>query len=155
MRRRIIKERAMPDSEQDDAQSAMLGLSVALEKKAAAGHRLSPDEQVINDVVWIDVQCAPNGLDGWLCYTSNEQMRRTLDAVAAVGCPQIAKLLEAAMAVAAIDPAVDMSDDEREQRLDALGDADQDRLAELEDELFDATPQLMDRCRAFARSRGL
>ena len=96
----------------DDAYSAMLALSTQLAAKEAAGQRLSTDERIIADIVWIDVQVAPNGFDGWLCYTSNEAIQRTLDALDTVGCSRVAVLVKNALAVAGIDPA-NMSDDAR------------------------------------------
>jgi hypothetical protein len=89
----------MTDGEQEDAHNAMLRLATQLEEKEAAGQQLSADEQVIADIVWIDVQVAPNGFDGWLYCTSNARMRQTLSALATVGCARVAMLVKTAMAI--------------------------------------------------------
>jgi hypothetical protein len=144
----------MTDSEQEDAHSAMLHLATQLEEKEAAGQQLSADEQVIANIVWIDVQVAPNGFDGWLYCTSNERMRQTLDALATVGCARVAMLVKAAMAIGEVDPAK-MSDAQREAQLDTLSETARRRLGELDNEFYDAVEECMGCCRTFLNARGI
>jgi hypothetical protein len=126
----------------------MLALSTKLAAKEEAGKRLTADEQIIADIVWVDVQVAPNGFDGWLSYTSNEAIQRTLHALDTVGCGRVSVLVRKALAVAGIDP-VNMSDDAREAQLDSLDEADRSRLHQLDTEFYDAVGDCMERCRAF------
>ena len=136
----------------DDAYSAMLALSMQLAAKEAAEQRLSTDERIIADIVWIDVQVAPNGFDGWLCYTSNEAIQRTLHALDTVGCSRVAVLVKNALAVAGIDPA-NMSDDAREAQLQSLREAHRSRLHQPDNEFYDEVEDCMERCRAFVSAR--
>jgi hypothetical protein len=135
-----------------DAHDEMLDLSIEIEATKAAGKRLSADEQVVCDIVWIDVQVAPNGVEGWLYNTSNEGLRRTLEALAKIECPAVAVLLKQALKIARIDP-LKMSDKARQVTLDALSETDRNRLQELDDKLYDATGGLMERCRNFVMAR--
>jgi hypothetical protein len=134
---------------------ACYGVSAVLEEeKEAAGQQLSADEQVIANIVWIDVQVAPNGFDGWLYCTSNERMRQTLDALATVGCARVAMLVKAAMAIGEVDPAK-MSDAQREAQLDTLSETARRRLGELDNEFYDAVEECMGCCRTFLNARGI
>src|SRR5262245_57844954 len=147
-------ESAMTDSEQEDAHSAMLRLTTQLEEKEAAGQQLSEDEQVVADIVWIDVQVAPNGFDGWPYCTSNERIRQTLDALAMVGLRARCDAREGRHGHWGGDPAK-MSDAQREAQLDTLSETDRRRLGELDNEFYDAVKECMECCLAFLKARGI
>ena len=138
----------------DDAYSAMLDLGVALAEKRAAGASLTPTEQAIADVLWIDTQVSPNGFDGWLRYTTNARMLATLAALELVGCPGVKEMVIDALAVAQIDPAA-TTDAQREARVNALTDYDRDRLMDVSARFYDAAEACMAACQAFARARGM
>jgi hypothetical protein len=134
-----------------DAHDAMLCLSIELAAKEAAGQRLSAHEQIITDITWIDIQIAPNGFSGWLYYTSNERIKRTLAALDRIGCPRVAELVKKALVVAAIDP-LKRSNSDREARLDSLSEAGRRRLLELDHEFYDAVADCMERLHSFVNA---
>src|SRR5262249_47385355 len=109
------------DMKMGDAHDAMLRLATDLAAKEAAGQCLSAHEQIIADITWIDIQAAPNGLEGWLYYTSNDRIQRTLAALDRIGCAHVAGLVKKSLVVAAVDP-LKMSDRDREARLDSLSE---------------------------------
>ena len=108
-------------------------------------------EQIIADITWIDIQVAPNGFEGWLYYTSNECIQRTLAALDRIGCTRVAELVKKALVVAAID-LLKMSNSDREARLDSLSEADRRGLFELDHEFCDAVDDCMERLRSFVNA---
>lgn len=134
-----------------EALSAMLDLAIELLTKEATGQQLSPHERIIADITWLDTQIAPNGFQGWLCYTSCERMLRTLTALDTIGCCQVRVLVEKALLIAAIDPTT-MSDEDREARLELLSEADARRLFALDNDFYDAVEDCMERLRGFVRA---
>jgi hypothetical protein len=137
--------------EMGDAHDAMLCLSTELAEKKAAGQHLSAHEQIIADITWIDIQVAPNGFEGWLYYTSNECIQRTLAALDRIGCARVAELVKKALVVAAID-LLKMSNSDREARLDTLSETDRRGLFELDHEFYDAVDDCMERLRSFVNA---
>jgi hypothetical protein len=110
------------------AHNDMLDLAVRLAQREAAGFALSPPERALSDIMWIGCQVSPNGLDGWLAYTSCERMRSTLAALREVGAPDVADLLGEALTLAGVDPE-QMSDERRESQIDSLNEEDRGRLS--------------------------
>ena len=134
-----------------DAHGAMLDLAIELAKKQATGQRLSAHEQLVADVTWLDVQIAPNGFLGWLSYTSNARMLRTLAALDSIGCSRVLALVDKALLIAAIDPAT-ISDRDREARLDLVSAENARRLFRLDNDFYDAVEECIDRLQAFVRA---
>jgi hypothetical protein len=126
----------------------MLDLAVQLVTKEAAGRPLSQAEQALSDIMWIDIQVAPNGFDGWLYNSSSEQIRRTLEALETVGCSRVAEIVSEAIAVVGLDVHA-TSDNKRENRLGSISEADIDRFSKLDGEFYDAVEECMNICRAF------
>jgi hypothetical protein len=87
-----------------DAHSEMLDLAVRLAEREAAGQPLSPAQRCVADVMWLGTQVSPNGFEGWLAYTSCERMRRTLAALAELGCTAVADAVGRALALTDVDP---------------------------------------------------
>ena len=137
-----------------DAHSEMLELAVRLAGREAAGHRLSSPEQSVADILWIGTQVSPNGFDGWLAYTSCQRMERTLSALSATGCHEVAALARQALAVAGVEPSR-MTDAERLARVDGMTEDDRGKLAEVDRVFYEAYPRAMDRCRRYAEQNGL
>jgi hypothetical protein len=105
----------------------MLELAVRLAQRVASGHRLSPAEAAISNIMWIGTQVSPNGFDGWLAYTSCERIRDTLDAIAEVGCGEVAEVVRTALQVPGLEPQ-SMTDTERERLLAGMSEEDRGRL---------------------------
>ncbi|RJL21742.1 DMP19 family protein [Bailinhaonella thermotolerans] len=137
-----------------DPQTRILDLVVLLAEKEGAGGRLSPAERVVADIGWIDAMVAPNGFDGWLAYTSCEQMTRTLHALGLTGDDRLLALVREALDVAGIDPAA-MSDEERDDRLGDLPDDAHELLSPLDDRYYGVVGDTMARCLAFAEANGI
>jgi Domain of unknown function (DUF4375) len=138
--------------EMEDAYSAMCELSVLLAMKAATRAQLSPPEQVISDIMWLDTQVCANGFDGWLYNTSSERIVGTVDGLSIVGCPRIGEIVAGAFAVVRLDPRV-VRDSARETLLDSLSDEQRERLSEFDSQYYDAAEGSMTTCRAFVVSR--
>jgi|SRR5262245_9245753 len=134
-----------------DAHSAMLDLAIELATKEATGQHLSAREQLVADVTWLDVQIAPNGFLGWLSYTSNAGMLRTLAALDTIGCSRVLALVDKALRITAIDPAA-ISDADREARLDSVSEENARRLFRLDNDFYDAVEECMERLQSFVRA---
>lgn len=136
----------------EDAQSAMCELSVLLATKAATQANLSPPEQAINDIMWLDIQVNANGFDGWLYNTPSERIVRTVEALSVVGCPTLSEIVAGALAVVRLDPRV-THDHPREALLDALSDTQREALSRFDSKYYDVAEGCMATCKKFAISR--
>ena len=132
----------------------MLELAVAIAQRDASGRLLSVAERAVADVMWIGTQVSPNGFDGWLAYTTCERMRATLEALAEMGCLEVAESVKDALAVAGVDPAT-MTDRERERRLDALTEGDRGRLEAVDRKFHDVYVPSMVLCQRYALEHDL
>jgi len=134
-----------------DAQTAMCELSVSLAKKAARQQTLSPPEQAINDIMWLDTQICLNGFDGWLYYTKSERIVRTVDALSTVGCSRVADTVASTLSFVRFDPRV-ATDRAREALLDSLSDELRQGLSRFDSEYYDAAEDCMVAYRDFVVS---
>lgn len=134
-----------------DSQTRIIDLALRLERKAARGMNLSPEERVIVDVAWIDTMVSPDGFTGWLSATSSARITSTLAALDDVGASDVKGLVLEALAAVGIDPAT-TSDDQREQMVDDMTDAAREDLSRLDAGFYDASDLYMDRCWAFVES---
>lgn len=137
-----------------DAQTAVLDIAHALEVKAAHGVELSTAEHVLSDLAWIDTTVAPNGFLGWLDMTSADRLRGTATALAAAGTTRVGELVAQVFAVAGLDPAT-MTDEVKDEAVEALSDAALEDLDRLGSEMFELTDDYMARCHAYAQAHGL
>ena len=137
-----------------DEHSRMLALAIRLAERAAAGESLSLVERAIADIMWIDTLVSPNGFDGWLAYTSCERMRRTMQALAEIGCGDVLDVVEEALEIVGVDPHR-MTDQERERRMDSLTDAERARLGNADSRFYDVFGPSMGMCERYARQKGV
>jgi len=138
--------------EMEDAYSAMGELSVLLATKASTRAELSPPEQVISDIMWLDTQVCLNGFDGWLYYTTSERIVRTVDALSIVGCSRLGEIVASALAIVRLDPRI-ARDSARETLLDSLPDEQRERLSKFYSQYYDAAEGSMTKCLEFVVSR--
>ena len=127
----------------------MCELSVMIaQKSTVSSASLSPCEQVIRDIMWIDTEVSANGFDGWLYSTQSDRIVSTVDALSRVGCTEVAGITTEAISVIGFDPSV-TSDSAKEALLDLLSEEQADHLSELSDEYCDAVEGCMETCKAF------
>src|SRR5689334_7189882 len=88
----------------DDAYAGMLEIACLLAEKAAAGLPLSPEEDAVRSVTWIDCQVCNGGWEQWMYSTSVEGLARALWACEQTSCSKTRALAVEAFRVAAIDP---------------------------------------------------
>ncbi len=136
----------------EDAYSAMCELSILLAEKAATQAQLSPAEQAIHDIMWVDIQVNANGFDGWLYNTPSERIAHTVHALSLVGCSRLSEIVAGALVTVRLNPQV-ARDRARQSLLDSLSDEQRERLFALDSEYYDAAESCMAKCREFVISR--
>ncbi len=129
----------------------MCELSILVATKASKGVGLSPVEQVIDDIMWVDIQVNANGFDGWLYNNTSARMARTVDALFLAGCSTVAGIVARALSVVGLDPWT-TSDSVREALLNSLKDNHRGRLSSSDGEYYDAAEGCMEACRQFVVS---
>jgi hypothetical protein len=138
----------------DDAHSEMLQLAVQLAEREASGQPLSVAQRVIADIMWIGTQVSPNGFYEWLACTSCERISSTLEALAEVGCLEVAEAVKAALAIADLNPQA-VTEAEREPLLDALTDDIRGRLERVDWRFHEVYEASMVLCRHYALEKGV
>jgi Domain of unknown function (DUF4375) len=132
-----------------DPYDGMLEVACLLADKAArySEAHLTPEEQRVRLVTWVDCQVCNGGWDQWMANTTPRGLLATLDALRELGCHGTHALATAALAVAAIH--ADDSEEAKGHKLDLLDDAARRELSALDHRFYEPVEDYMSRCRAY------